>query len=97
MRVAKLDDKNRLIGTTEKKKPGANDIDAGDLRADGSYKWDPKQKTFIPAGFGFGKPKPPSVDKDRAIYMALRALLDGRSIPQECRDWCAWYERHHDL
>lgn len=96
MRVAKLDDRNRLVGTTEKKKPGPKDIDAGDLRADGSYKWDPRQKTFIPVGFGFGKPKPPSVDKDRAIYMALRALLDGRPIPQECRDWCDWYERHHD-
>jgi hypothetical protein len=45
-------------------------------------------------GFGQGKPKRPDVDRDRAVYLLIKALIDGAPIPQECRTWCAWYEKH---
>jgi hypothetical protein len=94
MRVAVLDPRGRLTGTREVDKPKRGDIDAGDLPADGSYKW--IGTTFVPVGFGFGKPKPPGVDRDRAVFLLIRALTEGRPIPQECRDWCNWWERHHE-
>ena len=95
MRAAVLDEKKRLTGARNVSKPGKTDIDCGDLPADGSYYWDDGKKTFIPVGFGQGKPKRPDVDRDRAFYLAMSALLDGRPIPQEVRDWCTWYERHN--
>lgn len=95
MRVAQLDGRGRLVGEKHKAKPGKSDIDIGDLPADGSYFWDAKARTFVPVGFGHGKPKPPGVDRDRAVYLLMTALIDGRPIPQECRDWCDWYERYH--
>src|SRR3546814_9050647 len=49
--------------------------------------------TFIPRGHGFGKPKRPGVERDHAIYLLMRALIKGQPIPQECADWCEWYER----
>jgi hypothetical protein len=92
MRVAILDPDKRLIGVRTVDKAGKADIDAGDLPADGRYRWD--GKTFIPQGYGHGKPGRPAVDRDRAFYLAMTALLDGRPIPQEVRAWCTWYERH---
>lgn len=96
MRVAVLNGEGRLIGVREVKKPGAGDIDAGDLPADGSYKWNRAAGAFFPVGHGFGKPTPPGVDRDHAVYLLIRALTNGQPIPQECRDWCDWWERHHD-
>lgn len=94
MRVAILDDNGVLIGARSKVEPGPDDIDCGDLPADGRYKYQDGQ--FIPLGFGYGKPKAPSVDRDRAVYLALRALLAGQPIPQECATWCDWYETYND-
>ena len=96
MRIARLDDRGRLIGAREVKSPKVDDIDCGDLPADGSYKWDTKARAFVPVGFGFGKPTPPGVDRDRAVYLLIKALTEGKPIPQECLDWCAWWERHHE-
>lgn len=92
MRVAVLDKNGKLIGARNVAKPKPDDVDAGDLPANGKYTWN--GKTFIPEGFGHGKPRAPKVDRDKAFYHAMTALLDGRPIPQEVRDWCAWYERH---
>lgn len=92
MRVAVLDDQKRLVGARTVTKPKPTDIDAGDLRADGSYYW--SGQTFTPVGHGHGKPAKPPVDRDRAVYLMMRALLDGKPIPQEVRDWCDWYERY---
>jgi hypothetical protein len=91
MPVAILDKNGFLIGKREGN-PNKEEIDPGDLPSDGRYFW--KEGKFIPVGFGNGKPSHPNVGKDEALYLALTALLDNRSIPQECRDWCNWYERH---
>lgn len=93
MRVAVLDPRKRLINTRTVKSAKPDDIDAGDLPADGSYWWN--GQTFIPVGFGAGKPQRPEVDRDRAVYLMMRAMLDGTPVPHECRAWCDWYARHH--
>lgn len=95
MRVAKLDQRGHLIGERQASKPKADDVEIGDLPVDGSYKYDVKRKTFVPVNHGFGKPMRPGVDRDRAMYLLIKALVDGRPIPQECRDWAAWYERYN--
>lgn len=95
MRVAVLDDKGRLVAVRNVSKPKPADVDAGDLPADGRYYYDAGRATFIPVGFGNGKIKRPAVDRDRAFYLLTTALTEGRPIPQECRDWCRWYERHN--
>ena len=93
MRVAVLDEKGLMIGAYDAA-PGddATDlINAGDLPADGSYRWD--GQTFIPMGHGHGKPTRRTVGSDKAVYLFMRAMIDGTPIPQECADWCTWYER----
>lgn len=96
MRVAVLDKAGRLVGSREVADPLPDDIDAGDLPADGTYKWFHKNKQFVPVGFGFGKPRRPGVDRDRAVYLALSALIDGRPIPQEVKNWRDWYKVNHE-
>lgn len=91
-RIAVLDSKSRLIGDKTVARLRKGDIEIGDLPTDGSYFH--RDGAFVPVGFGNGKVRQPKVDRDRALYEALRALIDGRPIPQECRDWCDWYERH---
>lgn len=90
MRVAVLDKDGYLVGSKEVKKPKKGDIDCGDLPEDGSYRH--VNGVFSPRGFGKGKPKKPAIDRDRAVYEALSALIEGREIPQECIGWCAWYK-----
>lgn len=96
MRIARLDDRGHLIGARDVKSPKPDDIDCGDLPADGSYKWDAANRTFVPLGFGFGKVTMPKVDRDRAVYLLIKALTEGNPIPQECREWCDWYEQHNE-
>ena len=91
MKIAKLDENGVLIGTIKRAKPRKGDVDCGDLPTDGKYFWN--GDTFIPVGFGQGKPKPPAVSRDRAVYLMMRAAIDGTPVPQECSIWCDWYER----
>lgn len=94
MRVAVLDAQGVLIGAKETDKPKKGAVPCGDLPANGKYRWDAGGQKFIPVGFGHGKPKRPEVDRDRAVYLALKALLEGRPLPQEVRTYVEWYERH---
>lgn len=92
IRVAILDKSGRLVG--EKMVVGrllTGEIEAGDLPIDGSYKWTGTE--FIPLGHGHGKPSNPPVTMAHAVYLMMRAMVNGQPIPQECADWCAWYER----
>jgi len=91
MRVAILDDNKVLIGAADQSSVTSDDIDAGDLPTDGTYFWDGEK--FMPVGRGRGKPLNPPVDSGRANYLLMRAVINGTPIPQECIDWCAWYER----
>ena len=90
MRVAILDKNNFLVGSKEVKKPKKGDIDCGDLPDNGSYWY--VDGAFSPRGFGKGKPKRAPIDRDRAVYELMSALIEGREIPQECIGWCAWYK-----
>ena len=93
MRVAILDDNKVLIGAADAA-PGDDNpyhIPCGDLPTDGTYFWDGEK--FMPVGRGRGKPLNPPVDSGRANYLLMRAVINGTPIPQECIDWCAWYER----
>lgn len=97
MKIAVLDQKGVLIGSRElgdDAKLAAKDIPIGDLPTDGTYRWN--RTHFIPVGFGFGhgKPSAPGVNRDRAIYMMMKALLAGKPLPQECQQWVDWYERN---
>lgn len=92
MRVAVIDPKGWLVGARETDKPGKGAIDAGDLPADGSYRWDGER--FIPRGHGHGKPNKSQTGHLRATALLIRALTNGTPIPQECRDWADWYERN---
>ena len=90
MHIAILDKDGYLVGSKEVKKPKKDDVECGDLPVDGSYWY--VNGTFSPRGFGKGKPGKPPVDRDRAVYEALSALIEGREIPQESIGWCAWYK-----
>src|SRR3546814_1596930 len=70
-----------------------DDVPCGDLPADGTYYHN--GKTFVPVGFGHVKPRRPDVDRDSTVYLLIKALLDGTPIPQECRNWCDWYEKYN--
>ena len=92
VRVAVLDANGALIGAKDKAKMGKADLPCGDLPVDGSYFWN--GNTFVPVGFGLGKPDRPPVPKDKAVYLMMKAMIDGTPIPKECADWCAWFERY---
>lgn len=98
MRTAILDENNVLVGAKTIKRPGKTHIDIGDLPADGSYFYrpgdTPEDGQFIPVGFGNGKPTTPTVTRDRAVFLMMRALLDDTPLPKECSDWCDWFENH---
>src|SRR3546814_14383145 len=81
MRVAVFDKRQRLIGAREVVKPKKGDVPCGDLPADGTYYHN--GATFVPVGFGHGKPRRPDVDRDRAVLLLIKALLDGTPVPQE--------------
>lgn len=58
------------------------------------YKWTGNE--FIPLGFGFKRPvvSKGTITRDHAIYLALKALVDGNPIPHECKKWVLWYEQN---
>jgi hypothetical protein len=91
MRVAVLNDNKVLVGSRNVAKPKPTDIDCGDLPTDGKYFHDGDR--FVPVGFGQGKPTRPTVSKDRAMFLFMRATINGKPVPQECRDWLTWFEK----
>lgn len=88
VRVAVLDGNKVLVGEEMSTDGG---LEIGDLPCDGSYKWDPDHATFVPMGFGFGKPAPPPVGQDHMLFLLVNALVGGKPIPVECTQWRDWY------
>lgn len=86
-RLAVLTDGNVLVGARSRGKG----IDIGDLPTDGTYKYDPETESFVPLGFGFGKPRRPSVSRDAMLFLLVDALVEGAPLPEECREWRDWY------
>lgn len=96
-RVAVLDGDGKLVGFKTVKTPKPADLtveDECDLPTDGSYRWDERTRAFLPVGHVLKKPARPPVSQDYALYLMLRALLDGTPIPEECRQWCGWYREN---
>lgn len=92
IRIAQLDGDGRLVGYRNVKKAKPTDVAVGDdcdLPADGSYKW--TGRAFLPLGHGFGKPARPPVADNLALYLFMRAAMDGTPVPDECRQWADWY------
>lgn len=91
-RKAVLDENGALIAVEEKDELTRDEIDAGDLPANGKYVYD--NGRFYPRGHERGKPTPPQADRDKAIYLTIDALANGKPIPQEAIDWAQWYEHN---
>ena len=85
IRCAVLDENNILTGCIEKAKLLKKDIDIGDLPSNGTYKY--VGGSFIPIGFGKGKPKASKYSRDEILAMLIESIDSGRPIPSECMDW----------
>lgn len=95
-RVGVLDSSGVLIGYTRVDKPAPDHVvvpEDCDLPADGRYKWDGAK--FVPLGHGFGKPLPPPVPLEHALYLTMKALLEDPNVnlPHEVEQYCDWYDR----
>lgn len=92
--IAILDEKSRLIGLRPLKKgakaPGdaVVVVDECDLPTDGTYKWMPGDRCFMPVGHGLGKPGPAPISTEEVI---LLLVADMSNPPQEILDWVTWY------
>lgn len=89
--VAVLDAQARLVGYRRTVTPEPGEVivpETCDLPPDGTYKWD--GAAFVPLGFGFGKPARPPVPQDYAVFLMMKSML--ADLPDECRQWCDWYE-----
>lgn len=87
-RVALLDDRSVLVGCKTKAKLGKDDVDIGDLPADGTYRYDPDVGQFWPVGKGHGKPERPPIPDHKALY-----LLAKDSVDPGVKRWVEWYEQ----
>ena len=103
MRVAILDKNKVLIGFSAINSKGYDESgnsvegqvkvpDDCDLALN-KYRW--TGSTFMPLGFGHGRPspKPEGVDKDNVFYLLMKALVNDKPIPSECKEWVRWYEQ----
>lgn len=90
--VAVLNDQNVLIGSTVVDDDSG--VEFGDLPTNGSYKYDPKLKTFIPLGHGFGKVKTRQpYENDLVVATLIEALakVPGFEVPHVASEWLNWY------
>ena len=96
MKIAILDKNNILVGYDNRESVGTlKDVevpDDCDLTLH-KYRW--TGSTFMPLGFGHGRPspKPEGVDKDNVFYLLIKALANDKPIPSECKEWARWYEQ----
>ena len=94
--IAVLDKNGHLVGT-RRDEPNADDVvlpDDCDLPLNGTYKWMPDQKCFMPLGTGFPRvaAKPP-VSETQVLYL-LASAIGEELLPKEVQDWMRWYEKN---
>lgn len=90
MRAAILDENGVLIDVESKSRLKKEDIDCGDLPADGSYKY--VSGEFVRCAKSGGARV--RIDRDRALYLLIKAALNGDPVPPECDNWARFYEKH---
>ncbi|NIU01075.1 MAG: hypothetical protein GWN01_09165 [Nitrosopumilaceae archaeon] len=94
--IAKLDEKNRLVGIEQVEEPSPNDIvvDSNiDLPLDGSYKYEKEMNAFFPLGYGFGPLSSKSpISNQYALYLIIKNL---NNPPEELKLWASWYELNY--
>ena len=93
--IAILDKKSRLVGLRRlgKKAKIPEDtvivVDECDLPTDGTYKWIPEDKGFMPVGHGLGKPGPAPISTETVVLLLASNM---NNPPQEVLDWIKWYK-----
>jgi hypothetical protein len=97
--VAVLDELNRFIGievVPEEEVDGRIVVPPDiDLPDDGSYRWDKPSQAFVSVvQAAASQAQVPPIPESYAFYLALDALLEGRPIPDDCRQYRDWYTRH---
>lgn len=102
--VGVLNANNILVGS--KVVPlDADGIEIGDLKADGSMKYLPEARAFIPMGHGHGKVKTkPPADTELVLANLIEALavVPGFELPHVASEWLEWYNadmrrRHEEM
>ncbi len=63
-------------------------VDECDLPVDGTYKWMPEDKGFMPVGHGLGKPGPAPISTETVVLLLAANMTNP---PQEMLDWMKWY------
>lgn len=92
--IAILDKKSRLVGLRKLGKRAKIPkgavvvVDECDLPVDGSYKWMPEDKCFMPVGHGLGKPGPAPISTETVVLLLAANMSNP---PQEVVDWMKWY------
>lgn len=92
VRIAILDDGDRLVGYNMTTDPEPSDVVVAhgcDLPADGTYKYMQGEGCFMPLGHGFPRSAPQPVAESRVLYLMAR-IMD--NPPEEVRLWLVWYE-----
>lgn len=96
--VAVLDAQARLVGTITKRRPdlapGEIALPAAfDLPTNGTYKWVPDHKAFLPLGHGFPKvASKPAITEAAVLYQLAKRFAP--ELPQDVADWVGWYEKN---
>lgn len=92
VKIALLDQNDRLVGTRVVEKPDPDDVvvpDGIDTPMDGTYKYVRPERAFFPLGKGFGRPLAPPISNEEVLYQLARNM---DNPPDEIVEWLTWYE-----
>ena len=97
--VAMLDTLGRFIGIEDVPEGEVGDRIVVppdiDLPDDGSYRWDQQTRAFVSVvQASASQAQMPPIPESYAMYLALRALVDGQPIPDEVRQYVDWYTQY---
>lgn len=98
-------DANNVLIDSKRVDADAEGIEIGDLKTDGSMKYVPEAKAFIPMGHGYGKVKTkPPAETELVLANLIEALaaVPGFELPHTASEWLDWYNvdmrrRHEEM
>lgn len=88
MRKGIFDEQGNLIDAESVAELQDGEIDCGDLPADGSYRYEDGE--FVKNASA----QRTRVDRDRALFLMIRAFAEDEKMPSDCVKWADWYEKH---